>query len=94
MLTFVKFNVKLTIISSTWDTPETFKLFPTEGIKPDVSCGVLNKSCFVTKSVVAVFSHAVKVSLVLPVIAISKPTVLVESVTNETKQDLITFRSP
>lgn len=41
------------------------------------SC-VLHKSSFVAKSVIAVFSHAVEVRLVLPVVAARKATILVE----------------
>ena len=44
-----------------------------------MASSVLDKSRFVTKSIVAVFSHAVEVSLVLTIIATGKVTVLIES---------------
>ena len=43
-----------------------------------MSCSVLNEPCFVTESVVTIFSHAMKMSLVLSVIATSESAVFIE----------------
>ena len=43
---------------------------------------MLYKSGFVTKSVVAVFSHAMEVSLMLSVVATLKSTILIEPLKN------------
>jgi len=43
-----------------------------------MSCSMLYKSSFVTKSVVAVFSHAMEVSLMFSVVATLKSTILIE----------------
>ena len=47
-----------------------------------MSCSMLYKSSFVTKSVVAVFSHAMEVSLMLSVVATLKSTILIEPLKN------------
>ena len=43
-----------------------------------MSGSVLNEPCFVTESVVTIFSHAMKMSLVLSVIATSESAVFIE----------------
>ena len=47
-----------------------------------MSCSMLYKSGFVTKSVVAVFSHAMEVGLVLSVVATLKLAILIEPLKN------------
>ena len=47
-----------------------------------MSCSMLYKSGFVTKSVVAVFSHAMEVSLMFSVVATLKSTILIEPLKN------------
>ena len=52
-----------------------------------MASSVLDKSCFVTKSIVAVFSHAVEVSLVLAVVAVRELAILVEPVRYKNNTD-------
>ena len=87
-LTFIKLNVKLAVVSATRYPPESFELVAAEGIKPDVPCGVLDKPCFVTKPVVAVFPHTVEMSLMLSVVATCKSTIFIEPA----KPDLVLLR--
>ena len=69
VLTFKIVDVEFTSLPGTGDPPEPLKLSATECIKSLMSCSVLNKSGFVTEPIVAIFSHAMKMSLVLTIVA-------------------------
>jgi hypothetical protein len=71
-------NVELARLPRAADSPESFKLLPAERVQPLVPGRVLHEAGLVAEPVVAVLSHAVKVSLVLAVVAAAEPTVLVE----------------
>ena len=83
------YGVEFTVWSTTRYPTEPLEFFAAKGIKSFVSGGVLYKSCFVAKSVVAVFSHTMEVSLMLAIVATSKLTILVEPLNEDRIEELI-----
>ena len=71
-------NIQLTVISTAGDAPETLELVPAQGVQPLVPRRVLDEPGLVAEPVVAILPHAMEVSLVLPVVAVCKVTVLIE----------------
>ena len=77
--TWIVNHIQLAILSATRDAPEPLELVPTEGVQPLVPGGVLDEPRLVAEAIVAVFPHAVEVCLVLPVVAVCKMAILIES---------------
>ena len=71
-------NVQLTVISTAGDAPEALELVPAQGVQPLVPRRVLDEPGLVAEPVVGILPHAMEVSLVLPIVAIGKVTVLIE----------------
>lgn len=71
-------NVQLTVITAAGDAPEALELVPAQGVQPLVPRRVLDEPGLVAEPVVAILPHAMEVSLVLPVVAVGKVTVLIE----------------
>ena len=71
-------SIKFTIRSSTGYASETFKLISAQCIKSFMSGGMLNKSCFITKPIIAILPHTVEVRLMLPIVATAETAILVE----------------
>ena len=80
LLTFQIVNVKLARISCACDTSKAFKFTPAEGVQPLVSGRVLDEPGLVAEPVVAVLSHAMKVSLMLAIVATRETAVLIEPI--------------
>ena len=72
-------HIQLALLPAAGDSSEALELVPTEGVQPLVPGGVLDEPRLVAEAIVAVLPHAVEVGLVLPVVAVCKMAILIES---------------
>ena len=72
-------HIQLALIPPAGNSSEPLELVPTEGVQPLVPGGVLDEPRLVAEAIVAVFPHTVEVCLVLPVVAVCKMAILIES---------------
>ena len=86
--------VEFACLPAAFDAPKAFKLGPAQRVQPLMPRRVLDKPGLVTEPVVAVLSHAMKVGLVLAIVATSEPAVLVEPEPHVPLGDGFVFEHP
>ena len=71
-------DVQLAVVPAAGHAPEPLELVAAQRVEPLVAGRVLHEAGLVAEPVVAVLAHAVKVGLVLAVVAVGELAVLVE----------------